>query len=170
MEELLTSGNNSVIHVEIRNCTELNFANKNDKLANSMNVSFKQIRTLTLHLDTNIQNIHEEELAKINDTDSLNEVADLLENKVVMNDVHRDHGDDFTTNVDRQDEKKTAMNTIVLDNIYEEQEDKFTEVIEIESNKNSDLNNIIFFYMTIALGIFSGLLLVVILVLVICLR
>ena len=62
------------------------------------------------------------------------------------------------------------MNTIVLDNIYEEQEDKFTEVIEIESNKNSDLNNIIFFYMTIALGIFSGLLLVVILVLVICLR
>ena len=135
-----------------------------------MNVSFKQIQTLTLHLHTNIQNIHGEELAKINDTDSLNEVADLLENKVVMNDVHRVHGDDFTTNVDRQDEKKTAMNTIVLDNIYEEQEDKFTEVIEIESNKNSDLNNIIFFYMTIALGIFSGLLLVVILVLVICLR
>ena len=131
-----------------------------------MNVTFKQIETL------NIQNIHEEELAKINDTDSLNEVANL-ENKVVMNDVQADSAEDKLSTNDtspRHNEKKTALNTIVLDNNYEEQEDKFTEVVEIGSNKNSDFNNIIFFYLTIALGIFSGLLVVVIVVLVICLR
>jgi len=167
IEELLTNGNNSVSEIEIRNCTKLNFANKNYKqAANSMNVTFKQIETL------NIQNIHEEELAKINDTDSLNEVANL-ENKVVMNDVQADSAEDKLSTNDtspRHNEKKTALNTIVLDNNYEEQEDKFTEVVEIGSNKNSDFNNIIFFYLTIALGIFSGLLVVVIVVLVICLR
>ena len=154
----------------------MNFANNNDRLSNVVNVSFKQIETMTLHFVPNIQNIHEEEQVKINDTDSLNEVANF-ENKVVTNDVQADFGEDkLTTNdtVSRYGEEKTAfntLNTIILDNNYdEEQEDKFTEVVEIESNKNSDLNNIIFFYLTIGLGVLSGLLLVVIVVLIICLR